>query len=247
MQFIDCLNSYGLFPTISLPTRISKHTSSLINNIFVSDPSIFFSELIRLDISDHLPIFVALKSSNQPVVKDNMNVVTRVVNQIIIDKLTQYLSSVTRDFMTNTSCINDDYDKFINTVVTSVNKYLPINTYNHAVATSPWLTPAIRKSCHQKQKLYLAALKNIQLWDNYKTYHYKLNSLIKIHKKDYYRDFIFNHKRDSRAMWRMIDNCIGRSCLSIPCFSNLTANDLNNFFVNLSPNTVKNISSRKFQ
>ena len=65
--------------------------------------------------------------------------------------------------MTNISCINNDYDKFINTAVTSVNKYLPVKTYNRAVTTSPRLTPAIRKSCHQKQKLYLAASKNMQL------------------------------------------------------------------------------------
>ena len=205
---------------------------------------LILSGLIRLDISDHLPIFVALKSSNQPVVKDNMNFVTRAVNQIRIDKLTQYLSSITWDFMTNTSCINDDYDKFINTVVTSVNKCLPVKTYNHAVTTSPWLTPAIRKSCHQKQKLYLTVLKNMQLWDNYITHRNKLNSLIRIRENDYYREFIFNHKRDSRAMWRVIDNCIGRSCLSVPCFYNMTADDLNNFFINLGPITVKNISPR---
>ena len=71
-QFIDCLYSYGLFPIKSLPTRISMHTSSLIDNSFVSDPSIFLSGLIRLDTSDHLLIFVTLKSSNQPV-KDYMN------------------------------------------------------------------------------------------------------------------------------------------------------------------------------
>ena len=72
--------------------------------------------------------------------------------------------------MTNTSCINNDYDKFINIVVTCVNKFLSVRTYNRAVTPSPWLTPAIRKSCHQTQKLYLAALKNMQLWDNYRTY-----------------------------------------------------------------------------
>ena len=42
----------------------------------------------------------------------------------------------------------------------------------------------------------------------------------------------------------MIDNCIGGSCLSVPCFSNTTADDLNNFLVNLDPKTVKNISPR---
>ena len=40
-------------------------------------------------------------------------------------------------------------------------------------------------------------------------------------------------------MWRVIDNCIGRSWLSVPCFSNMTADDLNNVFVNLAPNTIK--------
>ena len=45
-------------------------------------------------------------------------------------------------------------------------------------------------------------------------------------------------------MWCVIDNCIRRSCLSVPCFSSMTADDLNNFFVNLGPQTVKNISTR---
>ena len=71
-----------------------------------------------------------------------------------------------------------------------------------------------------------------------------MNSLIRIRKKDYFREFIFNHRRDSRAMWCMIDNCSGCSCLSVPCFSNMTADDLTNFFVNLGPNTVRNISPR---
>ena len=57
-RFLNCMNSVGLHPLISLPTRITSTTATLIDNIFTSD---FFkpvkSGLIFSSISDHLPAF----------------------------------------------------------------------------------------------------------------------------------------------------------------------------------------------
>jgi hypothetical protein len=46
------------FPIITLPTRITSHTATLIDNIFTNHPDNYsFSGLLLSDISDHLPIF----------------------------------------------------------------------------------------------------------------------------------------------------------------------------------------------
>ena len=58
-EFLECSYSAGLFPTVSLPTRISSSHSALIDNIFVNDPVLSGSGLIVSDITDHFLIFVA--------------------------------------------------------------------------------------------------------------------------------------------------------------------------------------------
>ena len=56
--FIDQLYSYGLHPLIIKPTRITKESATIIDNIFTNElQRITVSCLIINDLSDHLPIF----------------------------------------------------------------------------------------------------------------------------------------------------------------------------------------------
>ena len=63
-DFVNVLTSFSMLPTIKNPTRITDHSSSLIDNIFVNclpsqlDSAIFYSE-----VSDHLPIAIHLESN----------------------------------------------------------------------------------------------------------------------------------------------------------------------------------------
>ena len=56
--------SYGFYPLISSPTRITNFTSTLIDNIFINEINTEMSSGIMInDISDHLPIFAMIKCS----------------------------------------------------------------------------------------------------------------------------------------------------------------------------------------
>ena len=61
-EFLDGLYSHLFFPLITLPSRITSHTASLIDNSFSShvENSHLRSGLLITDISDHLPIFSPL-------------------------------------------------------------------------------------------------------------------------------------------------------------------------------------------
>ena len=48
-------------------------------------------------------------------------------------------------------------------------------------------------------------------------------------------------------MWRLIDTYTDQSSTSAYTFDKMSADDLNNVFVNLSPNTVKYLSPRNDQ
>ena len=64
-QFIMDLTDIDLLPTITRPTRITNHSATLIDNIYVSDQlhRNFESAIIIHDLSDHLPSLVMLKQT----------------------------------------------------------------------------------------------------------------------------------------------------------------------------------------
>ena len=59
--FINTLSSYYILPQILQPTRITKHTATLIDNIFLcSIDHITISGNLIYDITDHLPNFLII-------------------------------------------------------------------------------------------------------------------------------------------------------------------------------------------
>ena len=65
-SFIERILDLGLYPTVSRPTRITKNTATLIDNILVSQSLIekFTCNVILDDISDHLPTVLSLRGMN---------------------------------------------------------------------------------------------------------------------------------------------------------------------------------------
>lgn len=60
--FLQQIISFGLLPTVTIPTRITQTTATLIDNIFVNQTkNEITSKVIFEDISDHLPILTAIK------------------------------------------------------------------------------------------------------------------------------------------------------------------------------------------
>ena len=64
-QFITDLSDIDLLPTITRPTRITNHSATLIDNIYVSNQlhRDFESTIIIHDLSDHLPVLTMLKQT----------------------------------------------------------------------------------------------------------------------------------------------------------------------------------------
>ena len=64
-NFIENVTNLSLYPTITRPSRITHHSVTLIDNVYVSDQlhHTFDSMLLINDISDHLPTLVLLKQT----------------------------------------------------------------------------------------------------------------------------------------------------------------------------------------
>ena len=66
-NYVDTMFSNACIPLISRPTRITPTTATLIDNIYSNDlmgNNNQINGILYADISDHLPIFVLTKRTN---------------------------------------------------------------------------------------------------------------------------------------------------------------------------------------
>jgi len=86
--FMDMLTSYSLFPTIFQPTR--PDSNALLDNVFLSWPSLADSFVLMYDVSDHLPIITRLYTksvSNLPLDNTKMLRVHSEANMLLCFEL----------------------------------------------------------------------------------------------------------------------------------------------------------------
>ena len=98
-DFIECILNHNLLPAITKPTRISKTSATLINNILLSkklQPE-YESLIIIDDLSDHLPCLVR----NFQQVKSTNLVMKRIFNNKAINNIKEDLLHVDWNQMLN--------------------------------------------------------------------------------------------------------------------------------------------------
>ena len=86
--FLDTMYSLGLYPLIDRPSRITNHSSTLIDNIFTNAKEYNnVSGLLVNDITDHLPIFAFCDYPNLKRQEKKLYTKKRVINKNTIDLL----------------------------------------------------------------------------------------------------------------------------------------------------------------
>ena len=64
LEYLDMLLGQGLMPVITQATRITDHTSSLIDHIYTNTPEkVIKAEICLAGVSDHLPVFCTMAST----------------------------------------------------------------------------------------------------------------------------------------------------------------------------------------
>ncbi len=114
------------FPLITRPTRITSHTATLIDNIFLNHLENFsFSGLLFTDITDHLPIFCIIHDM-LPNVDNDTPIVIREKNA---NNLSAFQDQLSRTDWSDLPGYNDPYNaysSFINKFGDVFNQCFPL-------------------------------------------------------------------------------------------------------------------------
>ena len=127
-EFLECILDHNLLPTITKPTRISKTSATLIDNILISkklQPN-YESLIIVDDLSDHLPCLVRLKNFNLTGTKNF--ILKRVINKKVVNNIREDLSKINWHAKLKDRLASDSFQAFHSELSISLNKTCPRKT-----------------------------------------------------------------------------------------------------------------------
>ena len=147
-NFLNVFGSFFFQPHILQPTRITDHSSTLIDNIFFNSIEHFtISGNIVYDLTDHLPNFIIFtKFSTLPA---NIRIYKRVYSHCKETDLFREMESLNWHEIFEGIPNSDPslmLDSFYTKTSEIIDKYLPLKQLSRRELkfdTKPWITPAI--------------------------------------------------------------------------------------------------------
>jgi len=256
-NFLDIMGSSSLCPQISLPTRVSNTSKTLIDNIFCS-PNLdeqFFSGNILSGISDHLPQFLLIGMANsisnvQPVFKRQWSNFNQ--EKFILDYFNINWDEILK---LENGDADASFTNFVHIVEGLLDVHVPIVKLTRKQARTlnkPWITPGILKSIQVRNILLRNFIKSNdpdtrnRLHNQYRSYRNLIVKLIRQSKTTFYSEYFQLHLNNSRKIWQGIREIISinsssnkppisllinNSLTSDPC---TVANSFNNFFSSIA-------------
>ena len=113
LDFLNVMLSFGLFPLNSIPSRLTDHSSTLTDNIFVSEVLVEDStcDVLTHSGSDHLPLFCSLQKLSDCKIKRKNKILRRDIKEVNLAKFKNEVSSLDWEMVYNEK---DDASKAFN-------------------------------------------------------------------------------------------------------------------------------------
>ena len=189
-EFLDLMFSASLTPQITIPTRLTVRSRTLIDNIFTNSvEENSTSGNLECCISDHLAQFLIFP--NQRVLQQNNHTkYKRSYKNLDNNKFKNELQSIdwTTALSINNNDVNQSLENFLNISNSLLDKYAPLKQITKKqmkTNSRPWITKGILTSTRKKYKIHSKFLKakdqttKEALNQEYKTYKSLLTDITK--------------------------------------------------------------------
>ena len=210
-EFMELNLDNQLLPTITKPTRVTRSTATLIDNVVMGrDFQTDFEACILIsDISDHLPCLITVKKPSL-FEKSPTKITTRGLNEHKMNTINVKLIEVNCHELFQSKDMDQQYYTFQQILTDTIEEVAPYYTKtipNSKVIKDPWLSIGLLKCIRKQQSLYKQTLKRPcteQALAKYKNYRNKLKQIIRKSKEDYYRSKCIEFKRNTSKLWKLI-------------------------------------------
>ena len=218
-DYLDMLLSNNLIPRISLPTRVTNNSATLIDHIFSNiDTKKSIAGTIRTNITDHYCNFLLINNKLERN-KDPKYITYRRVNQCSLEKFNDALKSTNWTNVTNKTDANKAYECFLNEYKSLMDEHLPIVTkrFNkNKHKKEPWITQGILRSLRTKEKLYNDMINSVNKpshnnkTDKYKEFLKVYKQTLRMAKKLYWSKVFEATRNDMKQTWHNINYLLNK-------------------------------------
>ena len=262
-NYINMLNSNAFHVLLDKPTRITPDSQTLIDHVisnYIRPDST--AGILNYEITDHLPIFLALTSS--PVSKEPSDALYRSFKNFNENAYVNDLHSTLENWFLFTPDLNESnfnivFRDFVKSVQLVIDNHAPLKPYSRKqqrLRSKPWISKAIYTSIKWKQKLhrthYLQGTSVDRL--HYKKFANLLTNIKKAAKALHYERLLKKNNNSTHiwnALRELLPNKKAASTLpllmqdgdQIATAHKQSAELFNNFFVNIGNALTNNIKS----
>ena len=256
-NYLNNFFEFNFIPGITLPTRITHHSATLLDHIFIKTPKKLIqnkcsSGNLITDISDHLSNF-SIIDIKAPYIKDRPFI--RLFTQKNIDKFNESISSeqplITPNEITDT---DTSFDILSKNYLNLFDKYFPyVKMSKKESKNKPHITKGIKISIRTRNKLYKKYINNPTEVNKaaWKRFRNKTNEMIKRAESLYYKSILNKHNNSSKNLWSTFGKILNNKKIKHNKISSLNINDerqtepnkiaesFNKFFSEIGENLAK--------
>ena len=217
-DFIEVNLEKELMPTITKPTRITRSTAILIDNIIIGSSlqTDYDSKIIISDLSDHFPCLLQIR--NQDLFKKEPKVIkTRALNPEKIQEINRRISNVDWSEELYNLDVTSQYNKLQFRVLEILDEVSPnqvVKIPHNKILRDPWLTIGLMKCFNKQKQLYKQAHKCTSTdsdLSKYKTYRNKLKQIVRRNKEAYFKDKCTEYRNNTSRLWKMINKLLNKT------------------------------------
>lgn len=247
--------SFGLTNVIDHPTRVSTNSSTLLDFFLVgSHVTNIKAGVIACDLSDHLPIFMAVKQSRKFHKSASF---VRNISSTNLNRFREQLATTDWTDVLSKEDASSAFESFLGKFKSLYDENFPYKRLKTPCKIrKPWMTPALLRKIKVKCCMYNEFLtdRDTDLLKKFKKYRNKLNKEIAKARNNYYNTLFEKCNGDSAATWRNL-NSIFNVSKSPTVVTEVTmdgkqvkgsalANAFNDHLVNMTFTTITGDSSK---
>ena len=229
----DLCSSLNLTQLITLPTRVTSQSSSLIDVIMTSNPDLVTeSGVVETHISDHYMVYsvLNLKMPKPPPVYVTARNYKRYVPELFAKDLAQvpwHEIFMVDDVNTKLDCFNWHFLQVLN-------RQAPVKSMKIRNRPCPFMNQEIKNQMNSRDRLHKLARRTGMLvdWKKFRLSGDQVKKSLRNAEKEYLRNEIYNNQKRN-SMWKAIRKSIPRKEVSQPVYTKdvkILANEFNDFF-----------------
>ena len=219
-NFFETMMSNHLLPTITVPTKINKKHSTVIDNIFTNQihPDMKTGNL-SVGISDHLISFLAVPRDNQNHMPKKNNYYVRCTKKFIREEF--ILDYLEIDWDVELEAHKRDTNHSTNIFFTRIegllDKHMPLRKMTQKEFKKrykPWITDEIIEMINKKDAIFKKYIKakmerrRQELHDEYKQLKNNITDLTRRKEKEHYDTYFTTNKKNLQMIWKGIKEVI---------------------------------------